>query len=677
VCPVATTTYTVTVTDAIGNIATADVTVEILPLPQLDFTVTDVLCNGGSDGTATVIPSVATPPFTHVWNTTPPQATATAVGLSIGTYTVTTTDDNGCTSSADVSLNEPVELTVSFTTTPANCGEADGSATADPAGGTGPYTFAWDTAPVQSTATATGIVAGPRSVTVTDANGCTVTGIAVVPSIGGADLSSSFTDATCNGFADGTATVLAANGTEPYSYSWNTAPAQNTATATGLVAGSYTVTVTEGNGCSGFVEVIISEPTAVLPEVTTIPGSCGLPNGTATATASGGVGPYSFLWDTDPAQTDATATGLIAGIYTVTVTDAAGCIGSVAGEVINVPGPVAGFVGEDVCLGSATTFQNTSVNGSTWEWDMGDGTLYPQENIQHTYLADGQYTVTLTVTDLSGCSDTFSGQVRVDPVPVAAFVGDPLQGCAPLVTAFQNTGSSVGPTCVWDFWDGNTSTDCVAPSHTYANAGCYDVTLTVTEFGCSSSSTIPQMVCVDPVPAADFSIDPNPALVTSPFVLYSDRTIGASSFEWLFTGGSPETSDVPIVSVDYTGQEPGLYDVCLFVTNDAGCADTLCRILILRDELRVHVPNSFTPDGDGVNDMFIPVLTGHGDDKYLFSIYNRWGELIFETQDPTVGWDGTMPGTLAQDGVYVWRLRVNAIVGAEIQEFTGHVTLVR
>jgi len=677
VCPTETTTYTVSVTDNNGDVVTADVTVLILPVPELTFDVTDASCNGGADGEATVIPDAATAPYTHVWNTTPPQGAETATGLAVGTYTVTSTDANGCSSSADVTIGEPTVVTVSITTTPANCGEPDGTATATPAGGTGPYSFAWDTTPAQATEIATGVLAGPLSVTVTDANGCTATGSAVVTSIGGAELSTDITNVSCNGFTDGIATAIATNGTEPYTYSWNTIPPQATATATGLAPGTYTVTITEDNGCIGFAEVVISEPTAVVAEISTDPGSCGLPNGTATATASGGNGPYSFLWNSDPPQTEASATALLAGIYTVTVSDAAGCVGSASAEVINVPGPIAGFIATDVCLGTAIDFQNTTVNGVLWEWDMGDGTLYTQGSVTHTYDEAGSFTVALTATDASGCTDTFSNTVVVTPIPIAAFSGEPLQGCAPLSTAFENMGTSVGATCLWQFGDGNSSTDCNGPVHLYQNAGCYDVTLTVTEAGCFSTMTVPQMVCVDPVPVADFSITPNPVLTTSPRVLYLDASVGAQSYAWSFVGGSPESSTDPSVGVDYAGMEPGDYEVCLAVANSAGCTDTLCRTLILRDELRVYVPNSFTPDGDGINDVFIPVMLGFDPDVYLLSIFNRWGELIFQTKDPAVGWDGTVSGTKAQDGVYVWKLRAKTSIGAEVKDYTGHVTLLR
>src|SRR5690606_38540182 len=131
-------------------------------------------------------------------------------------------------------------------------------------------------------------------------------------------------------------------------------------------------------------------------------------------------------------------------------------------------------------------------------------------NITHTYGSPGTFTVVLTATDVSGCPDTFSSTVVVTPLPVATFAGEPLGGCAPVLTAFENTGTSVGASCLWDFGDGNSSADCIGPVHLYEDAGCYDVTLTVTEAGCTSTLTVPQMVCVDPVPVADFSITPNP-----------------------------------------------------------------------------------------------------------------------------------------------------------------------
>jgi len=678
VCPDETTVYTVTVTDANGQVATAQVTAEVLPIPQLDFEVTDASCNGGEDGSATAIASGATGPYTYVWDTAPPQEGATATGLVPGTtYTVTSTDANGCENAATVSVGEPSPITLEFTTEPANCGEADGTATVTPAGGTGPYTYAWQTVPVQNTATATNVTSGVQTVVVTDANGCTATGTTVVSTIGGAELSTTHTDASCFGVADGTATVTALDGVEPYTYAWSTVPVQNTATATGLAAGTYTITVTEANGCIGTAEVVVGQPTLIVPSTTTTVGICGQPNATATATATGGVGPYTFVWNTNPPQEAGTATDLAAGNYTVTVTDATGCSVTTTALVAVEPGPVASFTVQDVCLGSAANFVNTSVNGSAWAWTMGDGTSYAQQNVTHTYAAVGTYTVELVVSDANGCVSSFSADVTVNPIPSAEFAAAPLEGCAPVTTTFENLAPVPGSTCVWQFGDGSTATDCASTTHTYPVSGCYDVTLTVSAAGCTSQFTVNDLVCVSPVPVVNFMITPNPVSTNTPVVTYLDLTTGATDLLWTFEGGDPASSTSRNPVVNYAFQEPGEYLTCLVASNPAGCVDSLCKVLTIQDELTVHVPNAFTPDGDGVNDVFLPVLLGHRSDNYRLLIFNRWGEFVFETNDPTRGWDGTAGGTLAQDGVYVWKLRVSGEKNAELRDLTGHVTLLR
>jgi len=334
-------------------------------------------------------------------------------------------------------------------------------------------------------------------------------------------------------------------------------------------------------------------------------------------------------------------------------------------------------VTQDECQGDQSTFTNTSVNGITWQWDLGDGTTSVQENVQHLYTSSGTFSVSLIATDGGSCSDTTTVDVVITAVPTASFVASPLAGCTPVTTTFVNTGSSLGTTCLWDFGDGSTSTQCETTDHTFVQAGCYDITLTVSEAGCSSQFTAPQLVCVDPLPIAAYSIAPNPVLITAPFALFTSNSVGASEFEWTFEGGQPATSAQPVVRVDYTGLDPNEFDVCLRVTNDAGCADSACTTIFLRDELRVHVPNTFTPDGDGINELFLPVLVGNSTEDFRLSIFNRWGELIYETTNTESGWDGTMGGTKVQDGAYVWKLVVKASIGVEIREITGHVNVLR
>src|SRR6476660_2909985 len=209
----------------------------------------------------------------------------------VGTYTVTVTDAGGCTAQATVVITEPAAaLTASITAqTNVLCfGGATGSATAAGANGTAPYTYSWNTTPVQTTATATNLIAGTYTVTVTDAGGCTAQATVVITEPAAA-LTASITAQTnvlCFGGATGSATAAGANGTAPYTYSWNTTPVQTTATATNLIAGTYTVTVTDAGGCTAQATVVITEPAAALTASITAQTNVlcfGGANGTATA----------------------------------------------------------------------------------------------------------------------------------------------------------------------------------------------------------------------------------------------------------------------------------------------------------------------------------------------------------------------------------------------------------
>ena len=324
-------TYTVTVTDA--NLCTATANA-VITQPAAALTVTtshvNVACFGGATGTATAIPAGGTGPYTYSWNTVPVQTTITATGLIAGTYTVTVTDANLCTATANAVITQPAAaLTVTTSHVNVACfGGTTGTATAIPAGGTGPYTYSWNTVPVQTTITATGLIAGTYTVTVTDANLCTATANAVITQPAAAlTVTTSQVNVACFGGATGTATAIPAGGTGPYTYSWNTVPVQTTITATGLIAGTYTVTVTDANLCTATANAVITQPAAALTVTTShVNVACfGGATGTATAIPAGGTGPYTYSWNTVPVQTTITATGLIAGTYTVTVTDANLC----------------------------------------------------------------------------------------------------------------------------------------------------------------------------------------------------------------------------------------------------------------------------------------------------------------------------------------------------------------
>jgi len=325
-------TYTVTVTDANQCQTTQSFTITG-PASALAASITaqtNVLCNGSATGSATVTASGGAPGYTYSWNTTPVQTTATASGLAAGVYTVTVTDANNITTTADVTIIQPAALaaTSGGQTNVSAFGASNGSATVNVTGGTGSYTYLW--APSGGTAaTASGLAAGTYTVTVTDANQCQTTQSFTITGPASA-LTAAITAQTnvlCNGSATGSATVTASGGAGGYTYSWNTTPVQTTATASGLAAGVYTVTVTDANNIITTAQATITQPAALSATTTAQPSlSCsGTASGSATVVASGGTGTYTYSWNTSPVQTTATATGLPAGSYTVTVTDASGC----------------------------------------------------------------------------------------------------------------------------------------------------------------------------------------------------------------------------------------------------------------------------------------------------------------------------------------------------------------
>ncbi len=408
--------WTVTVTDANGCTAQEVATIG-QPAAALSATIavqTDAACQGASDGSATVNATGGTGPYTYAWNTNPVQNGVTATGLGAGTWTCTVTDDHGCNTTVDVAIGEPVLALNAVATllNPVSChGGNDGSATVNAHGGTAPYTYNWNTVPVQSVATATGLSAGTWTCTITDDHGCTTTANVQVtqPAAVLSATVSGTTDVACSGNT-GSASVLATGGTAPYTYAWNTVPVQTAATATQLGTGTWTCTVTDANGCGTAVNAVISAPPGTLQAIlltSTDAGCFGQATGTAEATASLGTAPYSFAWNTTPVQQTALATGLAAGTYLCTVTDANGCtalvsatIGTPAASLTVSITAIQGVSCHGLADGDATATATGGTGTVTYSWNS----TPVQSGPQLTNVGPGTYIV--TATDANGCTAT-------------------------------------------------------------------------------------------------------------------------------------------------------------------------------------------------------------------------------------------------------------------------------
>lgn len=399
--------YSVTVTDNNGCTAISNTSVTTPPALAIQSSSTGALCYNGTDGTASVNVMGGTSPYAYNWSNG--QSAAQAINLSAGTYTVTVTDDDGCTYEETIAVGQAPAINLVINTTDATCGSANGQATVAGNGGTGALSYLWSNG--QNTTNISGLSAGAYTITATDGNGCTESGIAALANLGGPAISMlNASDASCNGGNDGTAEVTVNSGNGPYTYQWLPSGGNN-AIANGLSAGAYAVNVTDANGCISSLNVNISEPAALNLQLSATQATCGNANGSATVIASGGSGGYQYNWSNG--DLTATALSLSAGNYDVTVTDVNGCTAS-SSVAVNQPSslvlqsnstPVTCFNGND---GSAAINANGGSAPYTYLWSNGDMTA------QINNIPAGTYTV--TVSDVNGCS--FSDVVNVNQAPV-------------------------------------------------------------------------------------------------------------------------------------------------------------------------------------------------------------------------------------------------------------------
>lgn len=414
---------TVVVTDANGCEATGTVEVVAPDVIQLQVSSQPADCFESSTGTATVTPTGGAGGYTYLWNDPASQATPTAIGLAAGNYTVTVTDLNMCATEISVDVTEPTELTNSMNGQNLSCGNTpDGTATATPAGGTMPYSYAWSNG--QNGQTATSLNIGLNFVTITDDNGCELIDSIELFAPEALEISLAPQMVSCNSGADGQAAVTIITGTAPFQYAWSNG--QNQAIAAGLAAGSYTVTVTDASNCEAVASITINEPAALNATLTQTPASCfNGGDGSATVTAinygatPADINDFTFAWSV-PGQVNATLPNLTGGVtYTVTITDPLGCelVESITiGNPTQVQASVSNTVdvscaaGED---GQATVTASGGAGNYTFIWD---GAAGGQTGATATNLSAGSYNV--TIQDANGCQRVTSVTIE-EPSPLS------------------------------------------------------------------------------------------------------------------------------------------------------------------------------------------------------------------------------------------------------------------
>ena len=441
----------------------------------------NVLCNGGNDGTATATVSGGTGPFGYEW--TPGNIMgATATGLSAGTYTVTVTDSSDMsTATATVAITQPTALVLTPSVTSATCfGSCDGAAGVTASGGTPAYTFSW--APMgQTTAIINGLCAGTYTVIVTDANGCTAIQSMTVGQPGPLNAAASAIPETCAGNNDGQLSSNVTGGTGPYSYSWSPIGA-TTASVTNVSPGTYTLTVTDNYGCVSTSTTTVAPGSNLVLTPSSTTACFSMCDGSMGVSVSGGTAPYAYLWQPGNITTPVIS-NVCPGSYTVTVTDINGCTGTATITVTSGASmaPVASATPGQICAGDNSQLQVNATGAVAYLW-MPSTALSSPTIFNPASTPAFTTTYTVTVTDANGCAETAITTVTVNQPPVVNIVHSPtLCTTTPgMLTANVTAGNPSAYT-----WSNLTTT----PSITIVSSGTYFVDVLDLN-GCTGTDTI-------------------------------------------------------------------------------------------------------------------------------------------------------------------------------------------
>ncbi|MBB2145369.1 T9SS type B sorting domain-containing protein [Pedobacter sp. LMG 31464] len=528
-------TYTVTIKDANLCQTTQSVTITEPTFLTATTSKTDVLCNGGATGTASVSASGGTAGYTYLWSPSGGTA-ATATGLTVGNYSVLITDAKGCITTKNFTINQPAVLTATTSQINATC-LSFGQASVTVTGGSGSYTYSW--LPSGGSASlATGLTAGNYSVTVTDANGCILTKNFTITSTNTLTATQSQTNVLCNGSNTGTATVVPSGAPGPFTYVWSPSGG-NAATATGLSAGNYSVTITSSNGCSIVKNFTITQPSAITATTSQTDVTCnGGTNGSATANPSGGTGAYTYSW-APSGGTVATATGLAAGTYTVTIKDANLCL-ITKSVTITEPNAIMATTSQTnvTCNGgtngTATVTPSGGTGSYTYSWAPSGGT-----GAIASGLSAGTYTVTIKDANLCQTTKTFT---LTEPSAVA--LSGATLSAATVAINYQQTITATGASGTYLY----SSTDVLPPGITLATngvlsgtpttAGVYNFSIKATDQTCFNTAT------------ANFSITVAKGSQSIVFGTIAAKTYGDADF----TLGATQSSAG--LTITYTAIDP-------------------------------------------------------------------------------------------------------------------------
>jgi gliding motility-associated-like protein len=721
-------TYSFTVTDGSGCTKSQTITISQPNPISIASNLQDVDCAGGNNGSIILTSSGGVGGYSYNWSNG--NVSNLNSNLSAGSYTVTVTDANNCSQTGSYTISQSSSLATTSSVTDVTCnGLGNGSIIVSASGGTPGYSFNWSNG--QITQNLTSATAGTYTLTITDSKNCQkiTTHTITEPTTLSGTLSAN--PVGCSGNANGSINMNAFGGVSPYSFVWSpNANGQTSSNVSNLSNGMYIVTVTDANNCQFTDSINVGQPSALTLTETSSPVLCnGGSDGSATISAAGGVGNYSYNWPVFSSNAGATNSNLSAGIYVVTVLDGNNCASQIT-VTINEPPILASneTVTNETCYqfddGSIHLITSGGIAPYTYKWSNGESTS------SINTLSPGHYSV--TVMDANGCTEVKTSSIADAPSLFVDVIG-PREICegdnAQLIV--QHTG---GTYFEWNV-PGQTDTINLTPTQ----SAMY-VAYVSNANNCAESDSV--YVMVNPLPEANISgdsmlcengslrlvansatgvsydwntgeqgssiqisgmniINPysltvtdakgcqnvsqnqfNISLLPNPEAEIEYAVYGAyqnqiqfnftgygdiTAYSWDFGDGEYSALENPVHDFDNTGY----FETKLIVVNDYGCADTAEVVFNIQEN--IEIPNVFTPNEDGYNDQFI--IPSNGMQEFLLVIYNRWGTELFRAESTRLAWDGTThAGREAPEGTYYFEL---IATGSIDHSTSGHVTLIR
>jgi len=647
--------------------------------PVIDsITINDALCFGDS-GSVSIFASGGIGTLNYSIDGGAPQVSNQFVQLAPTNYIISIIDSNNCSIDSTITINEPLPLSIPNVITNVSCfGLNDGEITIAPTGGVLPITQVWST--TGTTTTEDSLIAGAYNVTITDSNGCTLDSTFTVTEPVDFNVVITVVDSiSCFGAQDGE--LIAAVNPDPTNYQYNWAYTGGTSLEAGisnLGADTYVVVATNNTtGCADTTQATLNEPIPMTLQLDSNQTICISQVASLNASIGGGATPYTYNWNNGLLnQASQNVNPIITTTYSVYVNDNNGCSSDTQFVVVSVRDSLSLQITKDlvICSGESISISSTASGGDgnyTYTWNNG---------VAESGFNDAPVTTTDYILILNdGCGTppvTDTVTVQVNSSPDASFAQIYAEGCSPVALSLDANIKDPLNSYAWIDNNGIILSNLDSLEYSFSDPGCYNLSLVVSNGMCYDTSVFVNAVCVFDYPQAEYQYLLNQDDFFASSVDFSDLSLDAVNYSWTYDGIIFSNDPNPSFEFPETDSIAN-YLVCLDVENANGCTSQYCDIIQIKGNDYFYIPNTFTPNGDGRNEIFKPILSGYDAQTYEFLIFDRWGEMIFKTEDLDEGWDGFYKGAMVQQDVYVWKITAKIINSGEVENRIGHVNMLK